>query len=304
MGGNMSGQQKEANMEIKIILNSSLMVSPILLNEESSGNIIPRKDKPTLLICIPSAARSGSSYLSMVLESIDADIRRSTLQLAMDVEVLVVDVSVAPREPRVDIAEARRAFPRFRFAALANKTYENCTEQQMRTDEGGQGRPPCSVRQQTRDVTAAMLQCAARVAADGWVALVEDDTEMCPGAVQTMAQALPRVAHAGHFRFVAFSNYFSGTAFAAAAAAAFARHAAGRLGDRPIDHLVWQDWGAGSFVQGTANLFAHRGRVSVFEYRNTAQFRELWDGMRFSGRQSDCDAVTAAAVLALAGIPP
>ena len=277
------------NMGIKTSVNASLLISAILRNEQPGTNTVNRKEKPTLLMCIPSAQRNGSSYLSMVLKSIDSDIRMTTLQpAAMDVEVLVVDVSVEPREPRVDIADSRRAFPRFHFAALANKTYENCTEQQLRTDEGGQGRPPCSVRQQTRDVTAAMLQCAARVAADGWVAMVEDDTEMCPGSVEAMTQALPRVAADRQFRFFAFSTYFSGTAFAAAAAADFARYAAGRLGSRPIDHLVWEDWGTGPYVQGAGNLFAHRGRVSVFEYRNTAQFREMWDGMRFSGRQSDC----------------
>ena len=239
----------------------------------------------------------------MVLGSIDTDIRlNKDRNLSMNIEVLVVDVSPGPIISRNDLTDALRAFPKFSFEKLANKTYENCTAEQMRTDSGGPGQPPCSVRQQTRDVASALRQCAGRVAPDGWVALVEDDTEMCAGALQVMTGTLLAVGRRGGWRFVAFSNYFSGTAFAQPAAAAFAEYASGRLGERPIDHLVWDAWGPGAYIESQGNLFAHRGRVSVFEYRNTADFREQYDTMRFSSRQSDCIQLDSGSILASAGI--
>ena len=239
----------------------------------------------------------------MVLGSIDTDIRlNKDRNFSMNIEVLVVDVSSGPIISRKDLTDALRAFPKFSFEKLANKTYENCTAEQMRTDSGGPGQPPCSVRQQTRDVASALRQCAGRVAPDGWVALVEDDTEMCAGALQVMTGTLLAVGRRGGWRFVAFSNYFSGTAFAQPAAAAFAEYASGRLGERPIDHLVWDAWGPGAYIESQGNLFAHRGRVSVFEYRNTADFREQYDTMRFSGRQSDCIQLDSGSILASAGI--
>ena len=249
-----------------------------------------------LLLCIPSAIRPGVSYLSRVLASIDRDIRNSGA--SSRVRVLVVDVS---RLSRTDIIDARNEFPDFGFELLGNKTYEDCTEEQLLTEEGDDARPPCSVRQQTRDITAAMLQCADRMGESGWVMLVEDDTEMCEGAVRVMLQTLPRVARSSSF--VALSSYFSGTAFTSTAAEAFARYASGRLGERPIDHLLWQDWGSVFSVRDVGNLFAHRGLVSAFEYRNSPRFHELWDGMRFSGRQSDCDTANAvASILTMVGV--
>ena len=245
-------------------------------------------DRPILLFCIPSAARVNDSYLSLVLGSIEAEMQRSQgiAPAPMRIEVLVIDVT--PNTARTDIRDARARFAQVAFEPLANKTREECTAAQLLSDSGGPGQPPCSVRQQTRDVTAALAQCAARVPADGWVALVEDDTEMCEGALSTMPAALPGLAREQRWRFVAFSNYFSGTTFAQPAAVAFAVHAAGRRGEKPIDHLVWDPWAPGEYLETGGNLFAHRGRVSVFAYRNAAEFRELYDGMRFSARQSDC----------------
>ncbi len=269
----------------------------------AGSNPLPPSDRPILLFCIPSASRANDSYLSLVLGSIEADIQRTqgTAPAPMRVEVLVIDVT--PTTPRADLPAARARFPAFAFAPLANKTREECTPGQLLFDEGQANQPPCSVRQQTRDVTAALAQCAARVPADAWVALVEDDTEMCAGALRTMPAGLAGLAREGRWRFVAFSNYFSGTAFAQPAAAAFARHAAGRRGEKPIDHLVWDPWGPGEYLETGGNLFAHRGRVSVFHYRNAPQFRELYDGMRFSGRQSDCTD-PASPTLAAAMPPP
>jgi hypothetical protein len=248
-----------------------------------------RNGKSVLLFCIPSAARSHGSYVSLVLESIDSDIRRSVdKNMTMHIEVLVVDVSVSTNMTRVDITESRRNFPHFHFDKLVNKTYEACTAEEMRSDTGAADRPPCSVRQQTRDVTAALQQCADRVEADGWVSLVEDDTEMCPGTLEVMATALSALSRPSGRPFVPFANYFSGTSFTRAAAASFGQYASGRLGERPIDHLIWDPWGPGPRIDSPGNLFAHRGRVSVFEYRNAQDFRRQYDGMRFSGRLSEC----------------
>jgi hypothetical protein len=255
----------------------------------SHRNLIGRNGKPVLLFCIPSAARSNGSYISLVLESIDSDIRSSVNKsLTMDIEVLVVDVSVSTQTARGDITESRRKFPHFHFDKLINKTYEACTAEEMRSDTGAADRPPCSVRQQTRDVTAALRQCADRVEANGWVSLVEDDTEMCPGSLEIMASTLSALSRPNGRPFVPFANYFSGTSFTQAGAAFFGMYASGRLGERPIDHLIWEAWGPEPRRDSPGNLFAHRGRVSVFEYRNAEDFRKQYDEMRFSSRQSDC----------------
>ncbi len=206
----------------------------------------------------------------------------------MKIEVVVIDVSSDIH--REDIHAAKQRYSQFVFEPLLNRTYEICSDLEMRSDSNIPGRPPCSVMQQTRDVLATLEQCSAKAPAPGdWVSIIEDDTELCPGAAATITAILPALsARPGAWRYAGFSSYFSGASFPTAALPAFLAHAAAGRAATPIDHLVWQPWAPGRHFAFAGNLLAHRGRVSVFAYRNTPEFHALYDEMRFSPRQSLC----------------
>jgi hypothetical protein len=252
----------------------------------SNDSLIQPSGLPVLVFCVLSAARPGDSYLETTLESLKRE--HQTPLLPMKLEVVVIDVSSGTH--REDMRAAQQRFSDFAFEPLLNRTLEICSELEMRSDSIIPGRPPCSVMQQTRDVLAALEQCSSKAPGPAdWVSLIEDDTEICPGAAVTIASVLPALsARPGAWRYAGFSTYFSGASFPAAAIPAFLAHAAAGRAATPIDHLVWQPWAPGQHYAYAGNLLAHRGRVSVFAYRNTPEFRGQYDEMRFSPRQSHC----------------
>ena len=240
-------------------------------------------------MCVLTVVRKDASYLLTSLESLKVDL--PTTPPNISVEVRVVDVSSDSH--RDDIREAKLRHPNFIFEKLSNKSHENCTELEMRSDSNRTDEPPCSVRQQTRDVLATLAQCSVGVADDGWVVLIEDDTETCPSAVESIVIGLQAMnaymlASPGAWRFACFSSYFSGAAFPTAALPAFLSFAWAELARAPVDYLAWAGWALGATFKHQGNLFRHVGRVSAFEYRNADGFRREYDRYRFSAKQTDC----------------
>jgi hypothetical protein len=244
-------------------------------------------------ICVLTAARSGnSSYLTMALTALKNELMASVS--SMPISVTVVDVSIDV--DRADVQLARSQFPDFAFERLENKSWEGCSRLELSADSTD-GRPPCSVRQQTRDMLAALQQCSSHTGTNpgeaeehGWVTLLEDDTELCAGALPIITNLLQAMSsRPGLWRFATFSSYFSGASFPKAVLPAFIRHAWSGMARKPIDHLIYEAWTPeGRPYEYAGNLLRHRGRVSAFEYRNSDDFRALYDGIRFSPRQSDC----------------
>jgi hypothetical protein len=209
----------------------------------------------------------------------------------MKIHVLVVDVS---QSERPDLLAAQRAFPRFAFQPLANKTDEHCPRNDPSAHLGRPGNISCPVRQQTRDVAAALRQCAAAANHTGWLLLVEDDTPLCQGGlpeVLFVLAVLQRLAAAPlrcPWRLADFSRTFSGTAVPAALAGALADGLAARASTLPVDHAVWRDWAPGRAHQYAGNLLRHRGRVSAFPHRNADAFRREHDAFRFADDKTRC----------------
>ena len=285
----MQSKEKQNFFSINDLSNSS----ENLVSEEneiiSAGKTNVKRS--FIVVCVISAVRTEASYLITTLESLRADM--PTVPPNVSMHVNVIDASNSPQ--REDMRAARLQFPNFTFEPLLNKTHEPCTPLERRSDSNGTtGAPPCSVRQQTRDVLAALPQCARRAAGAGWVLLVEDDTEACPAALATAAVTLRAMADymaagaPGAWRLAAFSSYFSGVALPAAALPAFLPHAWARLAHEPVDHLIWGPWAGGALFKFQGNLFRHVGRVSAFEYRNGEEFRRRHDRDRFSPRQAGC----------------
>ena len=256
-----------------------------------------REARPVLVVCVLTAARPGDSYLKVALHSLRKAIRSEPLKTQIQVSVIDVSVNI----DRSDTRSAQDDFPEFKFEKLSNKSWEPCSKAEMLLDSNEPGRPPCSVRQQTRDVLASLDQCSRIASDDGWVTIMEDDTELCPNALNTIATLLRALSERpAAWRYAAFSSYFSGASFPKSALSAFLGHAWSAMDRRPIDHLVFESWAKGNHFEYAGNLLQHRGRVSVFEYRNTDDFRRLYDGMRFSPRQADCSEQPLPAALDLA----
>ena len=168
---------------------------------ERVRNVTKEMKMVALCLCVITAPReNNTSYIHDVLLSIQQDMRPG-----MNVSVLVVDVS---QSDRADLLAAQRAFPRFAFQRLANKTDEHCPLGDPSAHLGRVGNISCSVRQQTRDVAAALRQCAAAANRTGWLLLVEDDTPLCQGGLPeiltvTVLDLLTRLAAAAGQRGLA-----------------------------------------------------------------------------------------------------
>jgi hypothetical protein len=274
-------------------------------NQSQSKNTTQHSDsknKSRLVICVISASRPGESYLSVVLESLQKDIsnllqnndsirKNESVHVRKNESVQVRVVDVSNRPVREDIQDAKTRYPEFTFEWLSIKSIENCSSRELLADEKID-QPPCSVRQQTRDVLSALDQCSQSAAGDGWVTIVEDDTELCPSSVQSIlilldAMSTRMLKSPAAWRLALFSTYFSGASFPKPAIPAFLDHAWGGLLTHPIDHLAGAWAGAAAF-QYPGNLFRHRGWVSSFAYRNANQFHHLYDHFRFSVRQVNC----------------
>ena len=235
-------------------------IKKTILNLKTVPPIIQRLQ---LTICLITAQRQDVSYVEEVLDSIDQEMRSD-----INARVLVVDVSPSPTN-RVDLQIAQSVFPHVAFQHLANKTDERCPVPDPYAHFGRPGNVSCAVRQQGRDVSAALVQCAAFANRTGWLILVEDDTPLCPGGLAEIAVVLATAQRlAGpprhcNFRLVDFSRTFSGTAVPAALAPALAAHFADSAALRPVDHSAWDNWARGAAMQYSGNLLSHRGEVTL-----------------------------------------
>mmetsp|Transcript_7540 Transcript_7540/g.22892 ORF Transcript_7540/g.22892 Transcript_7540/m.22892 type:complete len:401 (+) Transcript_7540:76-1278(+) len=251
--------------------------------------------RPWLVFCIISAPRGNESYIPVLLESLRKEIESTFTTRRY--ETVVLDVSQDPL--REDMLQGRQRFPEVRFELLANKIRDkNCTQQAIRDEEGEEGRPPCSVRQQTYDVAAGLEQCLHHTRADGeeedgsgWVVAVEDDTELCPGGLRQIAALLMLLEDSppDSWKFAIFSSFFTGVAIQRGKVRRYTAMLRDKVMKQPVDHIIWDDWAPGANFEYQGNLFQHKGVVSAFQYRNKQKFRELYDEMRFSARQSGCD---------------
>jgi hypothetical protein len=142
-----------------------------------------------------------------------------------------------------------------------------------------EGRPICKVRQSTLDVTESLLYCANRTS--GWVVLVEDDCEACPGSIQEIVAELSRL-DAVAVSLAKFSKFSRGVAFPVGKVEAYAKNAQAHVYEKPYDFFDVEDWdphGGGAHIYAH-NVFHHIGTVSTITYRNEEEYRKNYDTMR------------------------
>ena len=151
-----------------------------------------------------------------------------------------------------------------------------------------EGLPICKVRQSTLDITESLLYCANRTS--GWVVLVEDDCEACPGSIQEIVAELGRL-DAVSVSLARFSKFSRGVAFPVGKIESYVRHAQAHLYNKPYDYFDVKMWDPrGGDVRIYAhNLFHHIGVVSTITYRNDEEYHKNYDSMRsdYCGEQLD-----------------
>lgn len=142
-----------------------------------------------------------------------------------------------------------------------------------------EGIPSCQVRQRTLDVLGALSVCLGITS--GWVILVEDDCEPCPGALSEALGALAGLSPAGT-SMAKLSSNMCATAFPAVRVPAYSRDTLARLYTHPHDIIMAENW-AGPETQvyrHSRNLWHHIGNVSTEPHTNTPEWQALYAGMR------------------------
>lgn len=142
-----------------------------------------------------------------------------------------------------------------------------------------EGLPSCRVRQRTLDATGALNECARSTS--GWVVLVEDDYEPCPGALDEVLAALSRLA-TQTTSMAKFSRNFGATAFPVTRIPAYVSATLERLYTHPHDIVLADEWSPPpvSVYQHPVNLFHHIGFVSTEHHKNAPEWRDKYDSLR------------------------
>jgi len=142
-----------------------------------------------------------------------------------------------------------------------------------------EGLPICKVRQSTLDVTESLLYCANKTS--GWVVLVEDDCEACPGSIQEIVAKLGQL-DAVAVSLAKFSKFSRGVAFPVGKIEAYARNAQAHVREKPYDYFDVKEWDphGGDVHIHARNVFHHIGAVSTIAYRNEDAYHDNYDAMR------------------------
>lgn len=142
-----------------------------------------------------------------------------------------------------------------------------------------EGLPICKVRQSTLDVTESLLYCANKTS--GWVVLVEDDCEACPGSIEDIVEKLGQLNSAST-SLARFSKFSRGVAFPVGKIEAYVKNAQAHVRERPYDYFDVKNWDptGGQVYIHNRNLFHHIGIVSTIAYRNEKEYHQKFDAMR------------------------
>lgn len=160
-----------------------------------------------------------------------------------------------------------------------------------------EGLPSCRVRQRTLDVVGALDVCARETS--GWVILVEDDCEPCPGALSESLDILAGLSSAGSTWMAKFSANMCATAFPVPRVSDYSRACLSRLYTHPHDIIFVEGWAphpqqnlkdsaAPVVYEHSRNLWHHIGNVSTEEHKNDPAWLARYGAMRedtcFTGR--------------------
>lgn len=156
---------------------------------------------------------------------------------------------------------------------LSDKQYAICDTPDI------EGLPSCQVRQRTLDITSALSQCAQSTS--GWVALVEDDCEVCPGALDEALTTLSKI-ETRETAMAKLSKNMCATAFPVTVISNYILATLRRLYSHPHDIIYADEWAPSPvFVyKHRSNLFHHIGTISTEPHKNDPQWQEQYGALR------------------------
>lgn len=195
-----------------------------------------------LMLCVVTARRS-TSYLPQLIAGLEGE----------DADFMVVDVD----DSTMPSVEAYR---------LGRRTHEACKF----------GPVECASQRQGLDIASALELCAWEHSGR-WVALVEDDMAVCPGAVDTMEQVLLSL---GAFKTARFAKFSRAAVLPVENIEPYVDYVRQRVHQIPHDILLNFEWAEGQDYVHHESLFAHRGRVSTIEERNNPVYMATYSDLR------------------------
>jgi hypothetical protein len=144
-----------------------------------------------------------------------------------------------------------------------------------------EGRPSCKVRQRTFDVVGALAVCAMDTS--GWVILVEDDCELCAGALSESLDVLAGLDPA-RVAMVKLSRNMCATAFSIHRVGDYSKACIERLYYHPHDIINVEAWsgprdGSHAYTH-LRNLWHHIGNVSTETHKNNPEWQAQYRDMR------------------------
>jgi hypothetical protein len=196
-----------------------------------------------LMLCVVTARRP-TSYLPQLIAGLERE----------DADFMVVDVDNSTM-PSVHA---------FRFG---ERTQQACRV----------GPVPCVVQRQALDVASALEVCASEHSTGRWVALVEDDMAVCPGAVEMMERVLPEL---GSFKTARFAKFSRAVVLPVENIEPYVDFVRQKVHMVPYDILLNFEWAEGQDYVHHESLFAHRGSVSTIEERNNLAYMATYSDLR------------------------
>lgn len=227
-----------------------------------TGPWVPAAATQQSTFCMVTASRPGGvSYLERVVATYVAQ----NVHRMDGIGLVIMDVDGGTQ------GEAQRGRPEGN--RLKERKMAECTGVDT------EGLPSCQVRQRTLDITAALSRC--QEVTSGWVILVEDDCEACPGALDESLTALAGLDPATT-SMAKLSRNMCATAFPVLRVDAYVQATLRRIHTHPHDIILAEEWAPppARVYRHTRNLFHHIGDISTEETKNDPKWQEMYREMR------------------------
>lgn len=212
--------------------------------------------------CMVTARRPGGvSYLERVV----ATYRAQNVHRMDGAGLAIIDIDGGTQ------GEAVRGRPE--GYRLPSRLLADCT------GPDSEGIPSCRVRQRTLDITAALSRFSSITS--GWVVLVEDDCEACPGALDESIAALAGLDPA-RTSMAKLSRNMCATAFPVSRVPEYIRASLARIHTHPHDVIFADEWAPppAQVYRHTRNLFHHIGDISTEPHKNDPAWQDMYRDMR------------------------
>ena len=228
----------------------------------------PRKQRPWLIVGLPTVPRAGADYLTPTLAALAGEVGGSgphdTDPLRDRVQIWVMSTSSAGHAPFERLRAAYASARAFRF--LAPPASEVADPPGEGRDAGTVNKPGYKVRRQTRHF---LLLLRAAAGASDYFMTMEDDFVACAGLLPTLYSLL-RKAHRYEENWAAIrvSYGLAGVILRGDDLGAVARYFGARVAKRPPDHLM-VEWMARESDEARAYLGGRRNlafRYNVLDH--------------------------------------